>query len=273
MIEIAENNYHILLAEDDFEMRKMLAWFLREEGFEVTECNDGDSLMRRLGFLDPLNGTETFDLIISDIRMPGVTGTQVLEAIKDYENFPPMILITAFGDEDTHLKAKKLGAAMVIDKPFDIEDLLATIAQTIPFKQKLTDIQPLSSNERASTVQFPMDIIFRHGCGSDPAKEFIQEQAGKLNRFDDFIQRCHVMISQSNSGKQQKHRYLVTATVSCTGKIMVAKHNSSRDNGPDNLYLAIQIAFEKLYRQVKNYYKKLNSNKFHPSFIQGEQIR
>lgn len=272
-IETAGNGYRILLAEDDLEMRKMLAWSLREEGFEVTECYDGDSLMKRLGFLDTLGETETFDLIISDIRMPGVTGTQVLEAIKDYEDFPPMILITAFGDEDIHLKAKKLGAAVVIDKPFDIDDLLATIVQIIPFKQNSTDPQHLSSIERISVVQFPMDIIFRHGCGSGYARGFIQGQASKLNRFDSFIQRCHVMIDQSNPKKHRKHWSLVTATVSCAGKTLAATHNSGKDNGHDNLYLAIQIAFDKLYRQVKNYHKKLNSSKFHSSITQGEQIR
>ncbi|RLC05838.1 MAG: hypothetical protein DRH34_01650 [Deltaproteobacteria bacterium] len=272
-IESTENDYRVLLAEDDLEMRKMLAWSLREEGFDVTECKDGNSLMKRLGFLDTLGETETFDLIISDIRMPGVTGTQVLEAIKDYEDFPPMILITAFGDEVTHIRAKKLGAVVVIDKPFDIDDLFTTIAQVIPFKQSSTDLQRLLFRERGSTVQFPMNIIFRHGCGSGHARSFIQEQASKLNRFDSFIQRCHVMVDQPTSEKQLKHRCLVTATVSCTRKTLVATHNSGKDNGHENLYLAIQIVFDKLYRQVKNYHKKLNSSKFHSSITQGEQIR
>ena len=269
--EAHEGKSHILLAEDDLEMRKMLAWSLLKEGFDVTECKDGNGLMKRVGFLDPSREPDIFDLIISDIRMPGVTGMQVLEGTREDENFPPMILITAFGDEDTHVRAKKLGVTRIIDKPFNIEDLLATIAQIIPFKTRSTDIQPLSSREMMPMVQFPLDIIFRHDCGSDPAREFILEQAGRLNRFNPFIQRCHVMIDQSNHEKQKRHRYLVTATVSCTGKTMVARHNSGKDNGHDNLYLTIQIAFDKLYRQVKNYHKKINSNKSHPSFPKGEQ--
>jgi len=269
-IEITNNNYHILLAEDDLEMRKMLAWSLREEGFDVTECNDGNSLMKRIGFLDTLGEAKTFDLIISDIRMPGVTGMQVLEKTKEYEDFSPMILITAFGDEVTHARAEKLGAAVVIDKPFNIDYLLATIYQIIPFKRSSTDLQHSSERERLPVIQFPMDILFRHGCRSDPARNFILEQASKLNHFDSVIQRCHVMIDQSNPDKHRKHWSLVTATVSCTGKTMVATHKSGKDNGHDNLYLAIQIAFDKLYRQVKNHHKKLNGNKDYPLFTEEE---
>ena len=130
----------------------------------------------------------------------------------------------------------------------------------------------LSSSGKITVIQFPMDIIFRHGCGSEPVRVFIQEHAGRLNRFDTLIQHCHVMIDQSNSKKQQKKIYQVTVTVSCTGKTMVAKHDSGKTNGHDNLYLAIQIVFDKLYRQIKNHHGKLNSNKLHSSFTQGEEI-
>jgi ribosomal subunit interface protein len=270
--ETDDKKYRILLAEDDLEMRKMLAWSLREDGFDVTECKDGNSLMKRVGLLDPSKKTNPFDLIISDIRMPGVTGMQVLEGVKDYMDFPPIILITAFGDEDTHIKAKESGATMIIDKPFDIEDLVEKISRILPFRIRSKEIQMMSSKARATIIQFPIDIIFRHGCGSEPIRGFIQENAGRLNRFDTLVQHCHVMIDQSNPKKQHKKMYQVTVTVSCTGKTMVAKHDSGKTNGHDNLYLAIQIVFDKLYRQVKNHHGKLNSNKLHSSFTQGEEI-
>jgi len=107
---------HILLAEDDLEMRRMLAWSLHEEGYEVTECDDGYCLMKQLGFLGPLGQIQRFDLIISDIRMPGVTGMQVLESAREFEDFPPIILITAFGDDSTHAQAQKLGAVAMLEE-------------------------------------------------------------------------------------------------------------------------------------------------------------
>jgi len=72
----AANLYHVLLAEDDLEMRRMLAWSLRENGYEVTECDDGHCLMKQPGFLEPFEKTQNFDMIISNIRMPGKTLSQ-----------------------------------------------------------------------------------------------------------------------------------------------------------------------------------------------------
>ena len=70
-------------------------------------------------------------MIISDIRMPGLTGIEILEGLHTLESFPPMILITAFSDEETHAKAHRLEAAAIFDKPFDIEDLLAKVREIL----------------------------------------------------------------------------------------------------------------------------------------------
>ena len=116
----------LLLAEDDREMRKLLARVLRQSGYDVVECPDGMAMLTHLAdFLLPDGfSREKIDLIISDIRMPGVTGMEVLEGRPTRGDFPPMILITAFGDDATHARAAKLGAAAMLDKPFDIDDLL-----------------------------------------------------------------------------------------------------------------------------------------------------
>ena len=252
---------HILLAEDDLEMRRMLTWSLHEEGYEVTECDDGYCLMKQLGFLGPLGKLQRFDLIISDIRMSSVTGMQVLESAREFEDFPPMILSTAFGDDSTHAQAQKLGAVAMFDKPFDVVALLAGITQVVQPQLSSRKQRPLLSRDKEPTVQFPMDIVFRHNCGSEALKAFVQQMASKLNRFTHLIQRCHVVIDQSDPDEHQKHRYLVTITLNCPGKTIVAKHNSDKGNGHENLYLAIRIAFGALYRQVKTYHKKHNRNK------------
>jgi len=130
------NPYHILLAEDDKEMRTLLALLLRIGGYRVTVCRDGVGLLTYLEpFLFPHEnevGDKNVDLIISDIRMPGVTGLEVLEGAPKDTEFPPMILITAFGDEETHARAKELHAAAMFDKPFDMDDLLAKVHEFLP---------------------------------------------------------------------------------------------------------------------------------------------
>jgi DNA-binding response OmpR family regulator len=119
----------VLLAEDHHEMRSLLASALHAEGYDVTECRDGDEFVDRI--VTPSAGVD-FDLIISDVRMPGHSGLDILDAGRQLEGFPPMILITAFGSDALHARAWRLGAAAVFDKPFDVEDLLATAKTLLP---------------------------------------------------------------------------------------------------------------------------------------------
>jgi two-component system response regulator (stage 0 sporulation protein F) len=125
----------ILLAEDADEMRAVLALRLRQQGYQVTECCNGAELIAELGnYLgnsEAKSEKQPFDLIISDIRMPGIFGSSVVEGGNEYGNFPPTILITAFGDEETHAKAHQIGVAAVIDKPFDMNDLLGKVRDTL----------------------------------------------------------------------------------------------------------------------------------------------
>lgn len=125
----------ILLAEDDKEMRVLLNQVLRKAGYEITECPDGIVLLNHLSsYLFP-NEQNGVDLVISDIRMPGVTGMEVLEGLADCNDLPPIILITAFGDPKTHAEAKRLGAAAIFDKPFEISKLLEKVRQIIPLPE------------------------------------------------------------------------------------------------------------------------------------------
>ena len=131
---------HILLAEDTEEMRAVIAMRLRQQGYSVTECADGAELLSRLGvYLHPETVPEPrdkrkYDLVISDVRMPGVFGTSVVEGAAECPDFPPTILITAFGDRETHEKASRLGAT-VLDKPFDMSDLLEKVRTIIASRE------------------------------------------------------------------------------------------------------------------------------------------
>ena len=89
----------------------------------VAEAADGETALRLNRRLKP-------DIVLLDIRMPGLTGMEILEGIQNINNFPPMILITSFGDHETDSLAERFGAAAIINKPFDIDDLLNKIMET-----------------------------------------------------------------------------------------------------------------------------------------------
>ena len=126
----------VLVAEDDDEMRRLLAKVLCADGYATVECHNGVDLYKHLEPFVVRKAALDFDAIISDIRMPGLTGLEILEDLHDCRGFPPVILITAFGDAGVHARARKAGAAAVLDKPFGTEELLDKLHEIAP-RQRL----------------------------------------------------------------------------------------------------------------------------------------
>ncbi len=130
-MEYVNNTQHILLAEDDEEMRKTLSGVLRTQGYLVDECSDGLALLKIFGAPGLQCHDPGYSLLISDIRMPSLSGLDILEGFHGRPDFPPVILITAFGDEETHVRARESGAIAVLDKPFEVDGLLAIVSQIV----------------------------------------------------------------------------------------------------------------------------------------------
>jgi len=121
----------IILAEDDRAFRTLLASALRGCGYTVAECASGSEALEQLGrWIGAEQGGPK--LLISDIRMPGPTGLNLLVGIRGASNRTlPTILITGFGDADTHAFAKALGALEIWDKPFEIDSLCASVVRLL----------------------------------------------------------------------------------------------------------------------------------------------
>ncbi len=117
----------ILLAEDDVEMRRLLAASLRRDRHEIVEVENGLQLLEHISRALRQDDASMPDVIVSDVRMPGQTGLEVLAILRRADAHVPVILITAFGDPELHAEARALGAVAVFDKPFDIDDLRSAI--------------------------------------------------------------------------------------------------------------------------------------------------
>jgi DNA-binding response OmpR family regulator len=122
----------VLLAEDDAALRQLLCSALRRDGYEVVPVADGTELLSVIGD-ELLRGDQgwDYDLVISDERMPGWSGLQMLAGLRETPERPPVVLITAFGDHAFHDRARALGAAATMDKPFDIDDLRTLICNLL----------------------------------------------------------------------------------------------------------------------------------------------
>jgi DNA-binding response OmpR family regulator len=117
----------VLVADDDPEMRRMVGDSLRKDGHHIVEEADGGRLLVRVAALyGPGASAEPIDLIVSDIRMPVCTGLDILKGMRDARWATPVVLMTAFPDEDTRRRATMLGATL-IQKPFPLADLRATV--------------------------------------------------------------------------------------------------------------------------------------------------
>ena len=116
------SNRCVLVAEDQEDLRVMIGQLFREEGCEVEEFADGAGLLHALTTRFDQLGVPP-DLVVCDLKMPGCSGFEVLAQLRRFDRVTPVILITAFGDEAAHATALQLGAACLIDKPFDLSDL------------------------------------------------------------------------------------------------------------------------------------------------------
>jgi CheY-like chemotaxis protein len=121
----------VLLAEDDFEMRRLLAEALDGDGYRVIEVGSGLQMFDRLRHAR--GDAEKPDLIVSDIRMPGLTGLEVLNIIREWGWQVPVILITAFGDRETRDEAFEKGVTAFLNKPFEVDDLRTAVTYFLQY--------------------------------------------------------------------------------------------------------------------------------------------
>jgi DNA-binding response OmpR family regulator len=126
-IDAAPRRRRILVAEDSGEMRRLIVAALQAHGYEVTEARDGMELLDCIEAAAKHGTPDRYAAVISDVRMPWLSGLDVMAVLKAASWRTPVILITAFGDEETHLEGHDLGAAAVLDKPFEMETLTTVL--------------------------------------------------------------------------------------------------------------------------------------------------
>lgn len=124
-----EHKSKILVIEDEKNMREILKILLEGEGYEVFTATDG---VEGVGWLN----REIFDLIITDIKMPGLDGFQVLKKAQELSPETLVIMITAFGTTESAIESMKLGAYDYLHKPFKIDEIRLVVKNALE-KRKL----------------------------------------------------------------------------------------------------------------------------------------
>lgn len=114
----------VLAIDDDPAVLEALKLILVLEGFDVVEAESGDVAIAAAR-------TEAFDVAITDLKMPGMSGLETLAALRQIDPSLPVIIASGFLDEEVAVECLSLGALAYIRKPFDLEDLFSLVQRAL----------------------------------------------------------------------------------------------------------------------------------------------
>ncbi|WDP92518.1 MAG: sigma-54-dependent Fis family transcriptional regulator [Desulfobacter sp.] len=118
------NNYRILIVEDDPKMNQGLVHILSKQGYKAESVDRAETALEKIK-------DTAYDLIITDLKLPGIDGMELLKAVKEYDPGVLILMITAYGTVDTAVAAMKQGAEDYVLKPFDMEELRLVVQKTL----------------------------------------------------------------------------------------------------------------------------------------------
>jgi DNA-binding NtrC family response regulator len=196
----------ILIVDDELSVRTSLQeWFL-EEGFNVETAESGEEALNKMQ-------TGPFDLILLDIKMPGMDGITLQKKIKDIDEDAIIIIMTAYASVDTAVEALKLGAFDYVTKPFDPDDLSQLIRNAL--KQKELSTENLQLKEKISELSGVDEII-----GQSEEMKRVFEMVNTVAETDSTV----LIRGESGTGKEliaraihsrSKRRYFPIVAVNC----------------------------------------------------------
>jgi DNA-binding NtrC family response regulator len=176
----------ILVVDDDEQLREDVAEMLQREGYEVAHVGSGEEALKKLK-------AEDFDVILTDLMMPGIDGMEVLRQSKKLKPAVRVIMITGFGTIENAVEAMKEGASDYVSKPFKIGEVQATVKRAleeVKFSRKLS-----ASGEKDDRVQEMLSSL------SNPIRRatieylFLQGRSSFMTIFEELGVEDHTKLS------------------------------------------------------------------------------
>ena len=174
----------LLVVDDERSMREFLEILLRKEGYDVTTAGDVEAALVALD-------SDDFDLVISDIQMPGKSGLDLLRSIREAQGDALVVMITAFATTETAIAAMKEGAYDYLTKPFKVDEIKLVVQKALEKKLLTSENARLRFELRSERQQRPL-------VGNSPRMQQVYEMVARIAPT-----KTNVLIAgESGTGKE-----------------------------------------------------------------------
>ena len=198
---------YILIVDDEEKMRNLLSMMLERKGFRVDKAIHGKHAMEKLA-------TDTYDLVISDIKMPQMDGKALIWQMRKEKILTPVVFITAFATIDSAVEMMQQGAIDYVTKPFDDAKILLTIDKAMTLSRLITENQEMK------------EVIAKAGQGH----ELIYSSKGMTE-----------VVAHAENVATVDTAVLILGE-SGTGKEMIASHIHKKSLRKDNRFVPVNCA-------------------------------
>jgi two-component system response regulator PilR (NtrC family) len=182
--QMEKHKGRILIVEDENSMREVLRILLEGESYEVISASDG---LKGLSYIDK----DIFDLVITDIKMPGADGFEVLKKVKHISPDTIVLMITAFGTTEAAIEAMKLGAYDYINKPFKIDEIRLIVKKALEKKRLSEEVSLLRDKVK---ITYRLENIIGQSSKMQELFRLIPKVAQSISNV--------LIIGESGSGKE-----------------------------------------------------------------------
>jgi len=178
---------HILIVDDDPDLRALMADYLSNSGYEVAVAGDGNEMREALA-------EQTIDLLTLDLMLPGEDGLSLLRWIRE-QNGPPVIIVSARGDETDRIVGLEMGADDYLAKPFSPRELLARVGAVL---RRSIGNEPTTPQPDASTLDFGPFRLHLDNHSLTSGFEEVPLTAGEYNLLRVFLEHPNKVLSRDH---------------------------------------------------------------------------